>query len=149
MNRMTASAKIPFQAQSELCRSGVRWICVVWPKAQHMDCAELKSRAVFDFVWVYRALVCMLATAFVNTCVAKLLKRFQKAEISTVVCLPCLEAPLRYFQRFVFQKKSRDLTTARRTLISNSSNQTCTMQRHSASFSRKELHTIYAKSNVK
>lgn len=31
--KKTASAKIPFQAQREVCQSGARWICVVWPRA--------------------------------------------------------------------------------------------------------------------
>lgn len=33
-----------------------------------MDCAELKSRAVLDFVWDYRALACVLANALASTC---------------------------------------------------------------------------------
>lgn len=31
--KRTASAKIPFQAQREVCQSGARWICVAWPRA--------------------------------------------------------------------------------------------------------------------
>lgn len=53
-----------------------------------MDCAELKSRAVFDFVWDYRALACVLANALASTCVAELLERFQNAEITAFVRLP-------------------------------------------------------------
>lgn len=77
-----------------------------------MDCAELKSRAVSDFVWDYRALACVLANASASTCVAELLERFQNAEITAVVRLPflntarSLSGPYAGFKGQFFKRKA-------------------------------------------